>query len=589
MNQNWKRTHYLNELRKENNNENVILNGWVHKIRHHGSIIFINLRDSYGITQIVINEETNKDLFELTSKIKLEYCLAVKGIVHKRPANMINKDMPTGEIDIEANEIKILSKSIPLPFNIEQDSNASEHTRLEYRYLDLRSFGMQERLKLRSNISYYLRDYLHTNHFIEVETPTLIKSTPEGARDFLVPSRIHKGSFYALAQSPQIYKQLSMVGGLDKYYQIARCYRDEDARGDRQPEFTQLDIEKSFVNEEDIYQLGEELMKYTVFHTLSKNLQIPFPRLTYFQAMDQYGTDKPDLRFELQLEDFTDLAKETDFKVFHDALDNNGIVKTLILKDKAEQYSRKKIEELEKIAKIYHAKGLAWVKVQNDTFEGGIARFINPLFTQIKEKYQLNNNDILFFTADKWEIAVKSLGAVRLELANTLNLINHDELNFLWITDFPLFEWNEEENRYNAMHHMFTMPKESDIEKLDTDPATVIGQLYDLVCNGFELASGSMRIYEPLLQEKVFNLVGFNKELAQERFGFLLDSFQYGAPPHGGIAFGLDRLAMIFSKQSSIKEVITFPKNTVASSPMDKSPAPVDENQLKDLGLNIKI
>lgn len=587
------RTHTCGDIRKEDTGNTVILNGWVHRKRDHGGISFINLRDRYGLTQVVVDEDSPAELTNITSELKMEYCIAIEGVVRARPQTMINPDMVTGEIEIVAKKIHILSTSDTLPFVIDEKTNASEELRLKYRYLDLRSNDMQNHLILRSKVAFATREYLTKKDFLEIETPTFIKSTPEGARDYLVPSRLYPGNFYALPQSPQLYKQILMVSGFDKYFQIARCYRDEDARGDRQPEFTQIDIEMSFVNRENVLTLIEGLMGHIFKETLNVALPPTFRRLSYSDSMNLYGTDKPELRFEMQMQDGAFLAELGTFQAFKDALSAGGSIKALVVPGVAEKYSRKLIDELEGTAKIYKAKGLGWMKVNaKDTgaplLEGGISKFFEGKTSEICTALGAKTGDLLLFVADaKTKTACTSLGAVRTRLGKDLGLCKEGSFEFAWIVDFPMFEWNEEENKWDTAHHMFTWPQDQYHATLESDPASVKGDLYDLVLNGYELASGSIRIHDPELQKKIFKIVGFSEEEAQKKFGFLTEAFKYGAPPHGGIAPGLDRLVMLMAGETSIKEVIAFPKNSFAQSPMDECPGEVDEAQLRELHLSI--
>ncbi|MCK4541527.1 MAG: aspartate--tRNA ligase [Spirochaetales bacterium] len=580
-----KRTVTCGELTKEHIGRSVILNGWVHRNRNHGGIHFINLRDRYGITQVVIDEDASEELKELTKGLKFEYCIAVKGIVKERPESMVNPDMATGSIEIAAEEILILSRCEVLPFMVDEKSDAKEDLRLRYRYLDLRSFGMQRKIALRHEVAFATREYLISRGFYEIETPTLIKSTPEGARDFLVPSRINAGKVFALPQSPQLFKQILMVSGFDKYFQIARCYRDEDARGDRQLEFTQIDIEMSFVSAEDVYSLTEELMGYIFRKSLQFELPAKFQRLTYREAMNRYGSDKPDLRFDLEFKDFNEIAKKSDFGVFKGAVEQGGSVKTLVVPGCA-GYSRKQISDLEETAKIYGAKGLAWMKVADGGLEGGISKFFHPLASEITDTLGAKPGDLLLFVADTWSTACTSLGAIRNRLGKDLELADPNRFEFLWIVDYPLFKWDNDEKKWAPAHHMFTMPQDRFIDSMEDNPGEVIGNLYDLVLNGNEIASGSIRCHDPEIQKRIFRIVGFSEEEAEKRFGFLLESFRYGPPPHGGIAPGLDRLVMIMTGESTIREVIPFPKNTMGISPMDNSPSNVDPLLIKDLGLS---
>ena len=590
----FKRTRTCGDLRKKDAGSTVILNGWIHRIREHGGITFINLRDRYGITQVVIDADSPEQLQMLAKDLRMEFCIAVEGEVRARPDSMVNADMGTGEIEVVARTLVVLSKSAVLPFMIDEVQKdgtpviPNEDLRLKYRYLDLRREQMQHHLALRHKVALSVRNYLASHGFYELETPTFIKSTPEGARDYLVPSRLYPGKFYALPQSPQLYKQLLMVSGFDRYFQIARCYRDEDARGDRQPEFTQIDMEMSFVSRDDVLNMTEGMMQTVFKETLNIALPEHFTRIAYDDAIDLYGTDKPDLRFGLQMIDASFMADSGSFQAFKDALPS-GTIKALTVPGQAEAYSRKKIEELESVAKIYKAKGLAWMKVASSgELEGGISKFFEGKSKEITEKLSAKAGDLILLCADSnYKIACTALGAVRSKLGKDLCLANPDEFAFAWIIDFPLFEWNEDEQKWDAAHHMFSMPQEKYHATLESDPASVKGDLYDLVLNGYELASGSIRIHDPDLQKRIFKIVGFNEEEGQKKFGFLTEAFTYGAPPHGGIAPGLDRLVMLMCKESSIKEVIAFPKNTFAVSPMDDCPSEVDEKQLKELHLRI--
>lgn len=590
----FKRTRTCGDLRKKDAGSTVILNGWIHRIREHGGITFINLRDRYGITQVVVDADSSEQLRACAKDLRMEFCIAVEGEVRARPDSMVNADMGTGEIEVVARTLVVLSKSAVLPFMIDEVQKdgtpviPNEDLRLKYRYLDLRREQMQHHLALRHKVALSVRNYLASHGFYELETPTFIKSTPEGARDYLVPSRLYPGKFYALPQSPQLYKQLLMVSGFDRYFQIARCYRDEDARGDRQPEFTQIDMEMSFVSRDDVLNMTEGMMQTVFKETLNISLPEHFTRLAYDDAIDLYGTDKPDLRFGLQMIDASFMADSGSFQAFKDALPS-GTIKALTVPGQAEAYSRKKIEELESVAKIYKAKGLAWMKVASSgELEGGISKFFEGKSKEITEKLNAKAGDLILLCADSnYKTACTALGAVRSKLGKDLCLANPDEFAFAWIIDFPLFEWNEDEHKWDAAHHMFSMPQEKYHATLESDPASVKGDLYDLVLNGYELASGSIRIHDPDLQKRIFKIVGFNEEEGQKKFGFLTEAFTYGAPPHGGIAPGLDRLVMLMCKESSIKEVIAFPKNTFAVSPMDDCPSEVDEKQLKELHLQI--
>jgi aspartyl-tRNA synthetase len=582
-----KRTATCGELNKNNLAEKVTLNGWVHRHRDHGNIKFINLRDRYGITQVVIDSDASPELKNRASELKFEYCISVQGEVRSRPDNMVNPAMQTGEIEVKAENIQILSSCTALPFMIDERTEAREDLRLQYRYLDLRSFSMQKNIRLRHEVALGVREYLTGRDFMEIETPTLIRSTPEGARDFLVPSRLHSGKFYALPQSPQLYKQLLMVSGFDKYFQIAHCFRDEDARGDRQIEHTQIDLEMSFVSKEDVFEVIEGMLQHVFRKTLDKELKVPFPRISHDQAMDRYGSDKPDLRFDLEMKGLSSLLAQGDFQLFKDVVGTGGVVKALVAPG-CSNFSRKEISRLEETAKIFKAKGLAWMKVTEGGLEGGISRFYSNLSEAIIRETGAAAGDLLLFVGDTWKTACTSLGAVRNELAAKLKLYDEKDFNFAWIIDFPLFEWNEEEKHWEPAHHMFSMPQEQYLDTLEENPGRVKGDLYDLVCNGVELASGSIRIHDPELQKRIFNIIGLSLEEAERRFGFLLEAFKYGAPPHGGIAPGLDRLVMLMAGESTIREVITFPKNTLGFSPMDDCPSSVGGDQLEELHLKIE-
>lgn len=592
--ENMRRTVTCGELRKDHDGTTVILNGWVHRKRDHGGISFINLRDRYGLTQVIVDSNSNPDLAVLIPELKMEYCIAVEGLVRSRPDSMINPEMETGSIEVVATKIQILSKAETLPFVIDEKTNASEELRLKYRYLDLRSGSMQKHLILRSKVAFATRQYLTNLGFLELETPTFIASTPEGARDYLVPSRLYPGHFYALPQSPQLYKQILMVSGFDKYFQIARCYRDEDARGDRQPEFTQIDIEMSFVNRENILNLVEGLMGYIFKETMNVTLPTAFNRISYDDAIAWYGTDKPELRFDMKMKDGAFLAQSGTFQTFQDTLQTGGHIKALVVPGVADKYSRKLIEELEATAKIYKAKGLAWMKVNKTesntpVLEGGISKFFEGKTEEICATLGAKPGDLLLFVADqKPKTACTALGAVRTKLGKDLGLCKEGQFEFAWIVDFPMFEWNEDENKWDTAHHMFTWPQDKYHATLESDPGSVKGDLYDLVLNGYELASGSIRIHDPDLQKKIFKIVGFSEEEGQKKFGFLTEAFKYGAPPHGGIAPGLDRLVMLMAGETSIKEVIAFPKNSFAQSPMDNCPSEVEEKQLQELHLRVE-
>jgi aspartyl-tRNA synthetase len=581
-----KRTATCGELAASAVGREVTLNGWVHRVRDHGGIKFLDLRDRYGLTQVVVDADAAAELQEAAAELKHEYTVAVEGKVRPRPAKMVNPHMSTGQIEVQARRLVVLARCATLPFQIDERSDAREELRFKYRFLDLRSFGMQRRIRLRHEVTFAVREYLAGRGFYEIETPTLIRSTPEGARDFLVPSRLHAGQFYALPQSPQLYKQLLMVSGFDKYFQIARCYRDEDARGDRQLEFTQVDLEMSFVSKDDVFEVIEGLLAHVFQKAMNRKLAIPFPRLPYMEAMNRFGSDKPDLRFGLELKDFAELAAKGEFEVFKKLAAGGGTVKALVAPG-CGGYSRKEIAALEEVAKVYGAAGLASMKVTEAGLEGGIAKFYAPLAGQIVKALEARPGDLLLLVGADWKKACTSLGAVRAQLGRDLKLAKADEFHFSWIVDFPMFEWNEQEKKWDPAHHMFTMPQEKYLATLESDPASVKGDLYDLVCNGVELASGSIRVHDPELQSRIFKVVGLDEEEARKRFGFLLEAFRYGPPPHGGIAPGLDRLITLMAGESSIREVIAFPKNTLGQSPMDDCPAEVDARQLADLHLSV--
>ena len=602
-----KRSCNCGALRSSDAGKIVTLNGWVHRTRALGGLTFILLRDRYGITQVVVGDGANDETKKIAASLKSEFCIAVRGKVSMRNEKDFNAEMPTGQIEVIADEIEIFTTSEVLPFAIDEVRQKdgtlvipNEDLRLKYRYLDLRREVMQRHIILRSQVTFAVREFLTAQGFLEIETPTFIKSTPEGARDYLVPSRIHPGKFYSLPQSPQLYKQLLMVSGFDKYFQIARCYRDEDARGDRQPEFTQIDMEMSFTDREEVLATTEEMLRHVFKKTLEYDLPAQFDRLSWEDAFNFYGSDKPDLRFDLKMQDASFMAELSDFNAFKSGAANAKMeierhkrsgLKCLVVPNCAEKFSRKNIEALEAVAKTYKAKGLAWMKIVSAEnalkFEGGISKFFAGKENEICEKLGANANDLLLFVSDEnWQTACTALGAVRKQLGRDLNLYNaNDEFHFAWIIDFPYFAWNEDENHWETEHHMFTLPQKKYWPTLESNPGEVKGDLYDLVLNGYELASGSMRINDPALQERIFKISGYSQERAQKAFGFLVQAFKYGAPPHGGIAPGLDRLVMLMCKEDSIHEVIAFPKNNLAASPLDDCPSKVDEQLLKDLKL----
>ncbi len=582
-----KRSHKCAELTSANIGETVILMGWVQKQRNLGSLVFVDLRDRSGIVQIVFTDKDG-EMLDKAKTIRSEFVLAVVGTVSARAPEAVNKKMATGEIEIIVKELRILSSSETPPIYIEENSDVNEITRLKYRYLDLRRPDMQRNLMLRHRVAKVARDYYDDNGFLEIETPILVKSTPEGARDYLVPSRVHPGKFYALPQSPQLYKQLLMVSGFDRYFQIAKCFRDEDLRADRQPEFTQIDLEMSFVNVDDVLAVNEGFVKRVFKEALDVELETPFLRMPYAEAMERFGSDKPDIRFGMELVNVSQLVADCGFKVFTDAVANGGSVRAINAKGCA-KFSRKEIDALVEVVKTYKAKGMAWISIDNNNeIKSSFAKFMTEEeMKALLERAQAEAGDLICFVADKNSVVFDALGQLRLEVARKLNILNPDEFKFLWVTEFPLFEYDEEEGRYAAKHHPFTSPMDEDIEFLDTDPGKVRAKAYDIVLNGVELGGGSIRIHIQELQAKMFKLLGFTEEDANTKFGFLLDAFKYGTPPHGGMAFGLDRMIMLMAKTGSIRDVIAFPKVQNASSPMDNAPDIVDEKQIQELHINI--
>ncbi len=581
-----KRSVTCGALRAADAGRSVTLNGWVHRHRDHGGVRFYDIRDRYGVTQVVVDADAPAELRSIGEQLKFEYCVAVEGTVRARPGTMANPNMPTGEIEVQAKKISVLSRCEVLPFMIDEKAEAREDTRFTYRYLDLRTGRMQRNLALRHKAAFATREYLVNRGFYEIETPMFIKSTPEGARDYLVPSRLNPGKFYALPQSPQLYKQILMVSGFDRYFQIARCFRDEDARADRQHEFTQIDIEMSFVSREDVFELVEGLMAHVFKKSIDAEITAPFLRLTYDDAMNLYGSDKPDLRFDLSMKDFAPFAKKGGFEVFRKVLESGGVVKALVAPGCA-GYSRRQITDLEAVAKVYGAAGLAWMKVTEQGLDGGVSKFYTEQAADVRTALGARPGDLVLLVGAEFRAACLSLGAVRSQLGRDLKLADPKQFTFCWIIDFPLFEWNAEENKWDPAHHMFTMPQERFVADFEKRPAEVKGDLYDLVCNGVELASGSIRIHDPEIQKRVFTFLGFSEEQAQQRFGFLLEAFRYGPPPHGGIAPGFDRLVAMMAGEPTLRDVIAFPKNTLGQSPMDGSPSPVDASQLEELHIRI--
>ena len=585
----YKRTHNCGELNRNHENLKVTLQGWVDRRRDHGSLIFVDLRDIYGKTQVVFDPSQSEAAASKARDLKLEYVISVTGTVRLRPDGMVNKQMPTGEVEVVVEEYEILNPSKTTPFLIVDDVDASEELRFKYRYLDLRRPEMQKSLITRHRIAQLVRQYFDSQHFLEIETPYLMRSTPEGARDYLVPSRIHKGKFYALPQSPQTYKQILMIAGYDKYFQIVKCFRDEDLRAERQPEFTQIDMEMSFIDESDVFRIVEGLMSHIFEKLLKMKLSTPFPILSYDEAISRYGSDKPDLRFDLEIKDISKIVADSEFKVFSATVKDNGIVAGINLKGGAD-YSRKQLDNLNQFVIELGGKGVLTAKVKSDDWDSSIRKFLTEkMVAETNTIMQSEPGDLLIFIAGERIQTLDLLGRLRLRLAADEKMIDENKYQIAWITDFPLLEYDKEAGRYVAMHHPFTSPKKEDFDLMKTDPARVRARAYDLVLNGYEIAGGSIRNYNYENQMKVFSLLKIDEAEAKEKFGFLLEALQYGAPPHGGIAFGFDRLVMILAGKKSIREVIPFPKTTSALSLMDNSPAEVDEEQLKELGLKIDI
>lgn len=578
-----KRTMYAGRVRSEHIGQEITLKGWVGRRRDLGGLIFIDLRDREGIMQLVINpEKVSSDVMATAEKLRNEFVIEVTGEVAQR--EQANKNLPTGEVELKVAALTILNTAKTTPFEIKDDVEVSDDNRLRYRYLDLRRPKMLNNFKLRAKVTHSIRNYLDGLEFIDVETPMLTKSTPEGARDYLVPSRVNQGHFYALPQSPQITKQLLMNAGFDRYYQIVKCFRDEDLRGDRQPEFTQVDMETSFLSDKDIQDITEGMIAKVMKDTKGIDVTLPFPRMSYDDAMNNYGSDKPDTRFEMLLQDLTDLVKDVDFKVFSQA----PVVKAIVVKGNADKYSRKSIDKLTEFAKQFGAKGLAWVKFTDGSLNGPVAKFLTTIEDELTASLQLEDNDLVLFVADTLEVANNTLGALRTRIAKELDMVDNSKFNFLWVVDWPMFEWSEEEGRYMSAHHPFTLPTEESAHELEGDLAKVRAVAYDIVLNGYELGGGSLRINQRELQERMFKALGFTAEEANDQFGFLLEAMNYGFPPHGGLAIGLDRFIMLLAGEDNIREVIAFPKNNKATDPMTQAPSLVSDKQLDELALSTK-
>ena len=581
-----KRSHFCGTLREEQIGESVTVMGWVQKSRNLGAIVFADLRDYTGIVQVVFDGDTDEAIFEKATRLRSEFCVAVVGTVRMRSA--VNENIPTGKIEVLATELKILSESDVPPIYVKDDDDVSDDLRLKYRTLDLRKPRSQAILRTRSRVYKLTRDFFDSEGFVEVETPMLNKPTPEGARDYLVPSRIHEGEFYALPQSPQLMKQMLMVAGFDRYIQIARCFRDEDLRFNRQPEFTQIDMELSFVEAEDVIEVNERYLKMLFKEVLNKDLAIPFHRMTYQEAMDRYGVDKPDVRFGMELKDVSDLVKGCDFKVFTSAVESGGSVRAIVVEDGADFYSRKKIDKLEAFVKDFKAKGLAWAKVKDDEIQSPILKFIgDDTMGKILAKLEAKSGDLVLFVADKNDTVYAALGNLRNHIADEMGMIPEDVIAPLWIVEFPLFEYDEEEGRYVAKHHPFTSPMDEDLDKLESDPGACRAKAYDIVINGDEMGGGSIRIHDSEIQSRMFKALGFTKEETEEKFGFLIEAFRYGAPPHGGLAYGLDRLIMLLTGEKNMRHVIAFPKTQSASDLLTGAPVSLSEKQLEEVHIRV--
>lgn len=583
----YKRTHMCGVLTEKNIEEQVVLNGWVQKRRNLGGLIFCDIRDKTGIVQVVFNDKIPQELFEKADRLRSEYVVGVKGIVKERESK--NPDLATGGIEVFAEDLVIYSEADTPPIYIKDDDNVDDNLRLKYRYLDLRKHKMQQNLTFRHKLTKLARDYFDSQGFTEVETPMMIKSTPEGARDYLVPSRVSPGSFYALPQSPQMYKQLLMVAGTDRYMQIVKCFRDEDLRADRQPEFTQIDLEMSFVDQDDVIEIQEGFLKRVFKELMNIEIETPFPRISYQEAMERYGSDKPDTRFGFELKKLNDIVSGCEFKVFTDALAAGGDVRGICITGGASQYTRKKIDKLTEAVKSYGAKGMVWIKIEEDKIASSVNKFFSPEeLGKIADVFEAKSGDLILIISDKKQVVFDSLGFLRRHIAGEMGLLDDHQYNLLWVVDFPLYEYDEETGEYHAKHHPFTSPNPEDLDRLESDPGSVKAQAYDIVLNGVELGGGSIRIHDRNLQERMFRVLGLSQEEIDEKFGFLVEAFKYGAPPHGGLAYGLDRLVMLLTHQSSIREVIAFPKNQAAQCMVSQAPSPVSEEQLAELGIRLE-
>ena len=583
----YKRTHMCGVLTEKNIEEQVVLNGWVQKRRNLGGLIFCDIRDKTGIVQVVFNDKIPQELFEKADRLRSEYVVGVKGIVKERESK--NPDLATGGIEVFAEDLVIYSEADTPPIYIKDDDNVDDNLRLKYRYLDLRKHKMQQNLTFRHKLTKLARDYFDSQGFTEVETPMMIKSTPEGARDYLVPSRVSPGSFYALPQSPQMYKQLLMVAGTDRYMQIVKCFRDEDLRADRQPEFTQIDLEMSFVDQDDVIEIQEGFLKRVFKELMNIEIETPFPRISYQEAMERYGSDKPDTRFGFELKKLNDIVSGCEFKVFTDALAAGGDVRGICITGGASQYTRKKIDKLTEAVKSYGAKGMVWIKIEEDKIASSVNKFFSPEeLGKIADVFEAKAGDLILIISDKKQVVFDSLGFLRRHIAGEMGLLDDHQYNLLWVVDFPLYEYDEETGEYHAKHHPFTSPNPEDLDRLESDPGSVKAQAYDIVLNGVELGGGSIRIHDRNLQERMFRVLGLSQEEIDEKFGFLVEAFKYGAPPHGGLAYGLDRLVMLLTQQSSIREVIAFPKNQAAQCMVSQAPSPVSEEQLAELGIRLE-